>query len=111
MEVNENNSTIFNAGRFFGLAPYLVVSRKRGKINGTTAVGSREIKRSIILCIYSTVLLGTIGGIYLTFIQYIFGLHFQLNILCEFYFEQCSLRVAVLLMMPTQRLRSGKDES
>lgn len=51
MEVDRSNPTVFYASRIFGLAPYLLV--ETGQL--------RQFKLSILLCLYSVLMLLTTG--------------------------------------------------
>lgn len=53
MEVDQANPTVFYASRIFGLAPYLFIAAGKGH--------QREFKLSILLCLYSVVLLVMMG--------------------------------------------------
>lgn len=53
MEIQHSSFAIFYVNRVLGLAPYLTRRNKKGRID--------EIKLSILLCIYSVLVLTTAG--------------------------------------------------
>lgn len=53
MEIQESSLAVFYVNRVMGLAPYIIKRNKKGRIE--------NIKLSIPLCIYSVLVLATVG--------------------------------------------------